>query len=136
MKRMSIEWCVRMMGVALMMGGAWACVPTTQPASAHEAAEANAPVAPAHSGSAVLSDGHEPSPGAAQGHWNASHHEHSPNSAVDGDHEHAEHGASDEGSRAQVYTCPMHAEVRASEPGRCPKCGMNLEVSKEKKTKE
>lgn len=25
-----------------------------------------------------------------------------------------------------VYTCPMHPEVRQSEPGQCPKCGMNL----------
>ena len=25
------------------------------------------------------------------------------------------------------YTCPMHPEVRQAEPGKCPKCGMNLE---------
>ena len=25
-----------------------------------------------------------------------------------------------------VYTCPMHPEVRRSEPGSCPKCGMRL----------
>ncbi len=24
------------------------------------------------------------------------------------------------------YTCPMHPEVRSAEPGRCPKCGMDL----------
>lgn len=24
------------------------------------------------------------------------------------------------------FTCPMHPEVRSDEPGRCPKCGMNL----------
>ena len=35
--------------------------------------------------------------------------------------EHAEHISADE------YTCPMHPEVRQQEPGRCPKCGMNLE---------
>ena len=29
-----------------------------------------------------------------------------------------------------VYTCPMHPEVRASEPGRCPSCGMFLEEQK------
>ncbi len=29
--------------------------------------------------------------------------------------------------RAAVYTCPMHPEVRQSTPGRCPKCGMELE---------
>ena len=27
---------------------------------------------------------------------------------------------------AQEYTCPMHPEVRATQPGQCPKCGMNL----------
>lgn len=26
----------------------------------------------------------------------------------------------------QVYTCPMHPEVRQGEPGACPKCGMDL----------
>lgn len=27
----------------------------------------------------------------------------------------------------EVYTCPMHPEVRESQPGSCPKCGMALE---------
>ncbi|MCR4324803.1 MAG: copper-translocating P-type ATPase [Candidatus Curtissbacteria bacterium] len=31
------------------------------------------------------------------------------------------------------YTCPMHPEVSLEKPSRCPKCGMNLEPSKEKK---
>jgi Cu(I)/Ag(I) efflux system membrane fusion protein len=26
-----------------------------------------------------------------------------------------------------VYSCPMHPEVRSNAPGKCPKCGMNLE---------
>ncbi len=25
------------------------------------------------------------------------------------------------------YTCPMHPEVQSDKPGKCPKCGMNLE---------
>ena len=25
-----------------------------------------------------------------------------------------------------VYLCPMHPEVRQPNPGKCPKCGMNL----------
>ncbi len=25
-----------------------------------------------------------------------------------------------------TYTCPMHPEIRAAKPGRCPKCGMDL----------
>ena len=28
--------------------------------------------------------------------------------------------------QATGYACPMHPEVRASLPGRCPKCGMPL----------
>jgi len=26
-----------------------------------------------------------------------------------------------------IYTCPMHPEVQSDKPGKCPKCGMNLE---------
>ena len=25
-----------------------------------------------------------------------------------------------------AYACPMHPEVTSDQPGRCPKCGMNL----------
>jgi len=25
-----------------------------------------------------------------------------------------------------VYTCPMHPEVKSDNPGKCPKCGMDL----------
>src|SRR5436309_4073410 len=28
-----------------------------------------------------------------------------------------------------TYVCPMHPEIRSKSPGRCPKCGMNLEPS-------
>ena len=27
---------------------------------------------------------------------------------------------------AKPYSCPMHPEVRSAQPGRCPKCGMDL----------
>jgi uncharacterized protein len=36
--------------------------------------------------------------------------------------------AATEGGHAAEYMCPMHPEVRASSPGRCPKCGMPLEA--------
>ncbi len=31
----------------------------------------------------------------------------------------------------QIYTCPMHLEVRQQGPGKCPKCGMTLIPSQE-----
>lgn len=36
---------------------------------------------------------------------------------------------------AAVYSCPMHPEVTADKPGKCPKCGMFLE-KKEVKAKK
>src|SRR5688572_4171105 len=30
-------------------------------------------------------------------------------------------------SQKVMYVCPMHPEVRSDKPGKCPKCGMNLE---------
>jgi len=32
--------------------------------------------------------------------------------------------------QAAQYTCPMHPEVTSDKPGKCPKCGMNLEKKK------
>lgn len=29
----------------------------------------------------------------------------------------------------EVYTCPMHPDVREPTPGKCPKCGMTLEAA-------
>lgn len=39
------------------------------------------------------------------------------------------HQGSSEGREPMdvIYTCPMHPEVESSEPGRCPKCGMDLQ---------
>jgi len=31
----------------------------------------------------------------------------------------------------QVYTCPMHPDVRQNQPGSCPKCGMTLMPTQE-----
>lgn len=27
-----------------------------------------------------------------------------------------------------IYQCPMHPDVTSTQPGKCPKCGMNLET--------
>ena len=42
---------------------------------------------------------------------------------VDG---HGSHGA-DARAGDDEYACPMHPEVVSSGPGRCPKCGMDLQ---------
>ena len=34
------------------------------------------------------------------------------------------------------YTCPMHPDVKADKPGKCPKCGMNLEKVEPKTEKK
>jgi heavy metal translocating P-type ATPase len=43
---------------------------------------------------------------------------------------HAHHAHDDQGlaAAATEYTCPMHPEVRQAGPGKCPKCGMFLEL--------
>jgi Cu+-exporting ATPase len=40
---------------------------------------------------------------------------------------HAVQTASESFDKADIYTCPMHPEVRQQGPGSCPKCGMALE---------
>lgn len=30
----------------------------------------------------------------------------------------------------EVYVCPMHPEAKSDKPGKCSKCGMNLELKK------
>ena len=44
----------------------------------------------------------------------------SPESATSGQ------GSSKEPTAPGLYTCPMHPDVLRSEPGACPKCGMQL----------
>lgn len=36
--------------------------------------------------------------------------------------------AAPESPDSTIYTCPMHPEIRRSEPGNCPICGMSLEA--------
>lgn len=46
-------------------------------------------------------------------------------------HEHAgdekSHDHTEATGEKMVYSCPMHPEVKQDQPGKCPKCGMNLE---------
>ena len=39
-------------------------------------------------------------------------------------------------NEGQIYTCPMHPEVRKTEPGKCPGCGMDLILEKKKAPKD
>ena len=32
----------------------------------------------------------------------------------------------------KIYICPMHSDVKSDNSGRCPKCGMKLEISEPK----
>ena len=45
-------------------------------------------------------------------------------------HDHHAHGhgmaAAAGEEAAEAYVCPMHPEVTSKEPGKCPKCGMDL----------
>ncbi len=49
-------------------------------------------------------------------------HSHPTGHTTDDGHGHA----ADSGAEPRAYVCPMHLDVRAEAPGRCPKCGMNL----------
>ena len=49
-----------------------------------------------------------------------------------GGHGHDGHDAAD-ASKGMTYACPMHPEIRQTYPGKCPKCGMALERSTEKR---
>ena len=50
-------------------------------------------------------------------------HDHSSHSA----HAHHRHPANAAAPAAAIYTCPMHPQIRQSESGACPICGMALE---------
>jgi ribosomal protein S27AE len=37
--------------------------------------------------------------------------------------------------KIHTYSCPMHPEVTSSKPGKCPKCGNSLTLSKKEQMK-
>lgn len=136
--------------VAAVLG---ACAATTPPGGADDPASAQAPTAAEPSGSPSLAPsgagegeqqaGHDHAGHDHAGHDHAGHdhagHQHGDAPATaSGDHAghaHAAHGAV--APAADVYTCPMHPEIRQNEPGRCSKCGMNLEKAEaDEKTSE
>ena len=42
-------------------------------------------------------------------------------------------GSASQFASESKYQCPMHPEVKSSQPGECPKCGMKLELIKQEK---
>ena len=36
----------------------------------------------------------------------------------------------------KTYTCPMHPEVISDKPGKCPQCGMDLELKEDDSKKD
>jgi transcription initiation factor IIE alpha subunit len=44
-------------------------------------------------------------------------------------------GKIDTSAHAQYYSCPMHPDVISHEPGKCPKCGMELSLSTKEQMK-
>ncbi|OQP59981.1 hypothetical protein A3860_34990 [Niastella vici] len=44
-------------------------------------------------------------------------------------------GKKDTAQHHAVYTCPMHPDVKSATPGKCPKCGMDLALSKKEQMK-
>src|SRR5438046_2831541 len=44
-------------------------------------------------------------------------------------------GAKPDTTMHEVYTCPMHPDVTSDKHGKCPKCGMDLNLSKKEQMK-
>lgn len=44
-------------------------------------------------------------------------------------------GKKDHSHNAVYYTCPMHPDVKSDKAGKCPKCGMDLTLSKKEQMK-
>lgn len=44
-------------------------------------------------------------------------------------------GRVDTAKHVTLYSCPMHSDVQSHEPGKCPKCNMDLALSGKEKMK-
>ena len=45
-------------------------------------------------------------------------------------------GKKDAAQHTVFYTCPTHPDVKSDKPGKCPKCGMELTLSKKEQLKK
>src|SRR6188508_843276 len=45
-------------------------------------------------------------------------------------------GKKDTTQNTVLYTCPMHPDVKMDKAGKCPKCGMDLSLSKKEEMKK
>lgn len=45
-------------------------------------------------------------------------------------------GKKDTAQHVALYSCPMHPDVKMDKPGKCPKCGMDLVLSKKEEMKK
>lgn len=135
--------------VLMFTGSLLACASTQVASQVNDPASPNAPTAAPHEASHALANGDGTSaetPPATTGHEHQTHATGSePSAPTAAEHDHSGHASSpggthsaDEGhgEEGAVYTCPMHPEVRSGQPGRCPKCGMNLERTKPEKSRE
>lgn len=129
-----------------------ACASTQAPTQVNDPASATAPTAAPHEGSSVLTH-NDGTLGESPDTSGDSHQHHGHGAGTDipastsSGHDHSAHGHSPSGATSTedekgespagaVYTCPMHPEVRSSQAGRCPKCGMNLERTNPEKSAE
>ena len=113
--------------MGLGIAGLGLALAVTQPAAAHPAAQDH-----------DHHQGHDHHSGHKHGHDHHSDHEHNNDHGHNNEHEHNhEHEPADsmdhrhadplsEAAQDEVWTCPMHPQVRRDGPGSCPICGMDL----------
>jgi hypothetical protein len=116
-----------------MLLGAAGCVSSDLASEPRDPANPAASSALPPARSPALTSGFDPFQAYGKKADSSGEHEHATNDAAHAAHAQPERG--DVGTSAEpkgnvIYVCPMHPEVQRTEPGRCPKCGMPLEVRK------